>query len=320
MKIDITGLPKEQVIIALFENVYRKSELSKSVWLNIANYRYLARTAELPRQIGFDTVPDDFEIKRELITTRGDIDYIGAVAFKINFSGNEIDVSDYDLAHKTDSTPGIQTAAACITQLKEKIRILEEAQTRIAIQLGFITDVLKDFLHTELTVSCDAYETKTRVRIGNISSQDTFLIPGNIAEIFNIFFTNDCEAYLLKVEEQYLQLTETKSKEAEKLQFVTDVLKARLKVNLTLIAAPYINSTTVTINSRPHSGLTFSIPETIAQLFKTLSDSDREVYLSSIEQQYQSKKVDYARRVLSMYPQRTNHTVGTEESNGCKLM
>lgn len=114
--IDISSLEKEDVILALFVNVYLKSEASKK----LESHFYMRD------EIGIYNVPSLFEIK-ELIQKlykgnfRGyhPIDRIGCVRFNMDISTNTLDTDFYDNHHQTGIN-GIKTATEVIHKLKEE--------------------------------------------------------------------------------------------------------------------------------------------------------------------------------------------------------
>ena len=112
------------MIIALFNNVYRKSEASERTRMNIANYAYFDNS---PVPIGTDCAPKEDEVRSILHNSSGYIDYIGAVMFKISFSGDDIDACNYNKEHST-GTSEILTAESCILELRKDIESEEAAK------------------------------------------------------------------------------------------------------------------------------------------------------------------------------------------------
>lgn len=109
--IDISDLPKEKVIHALFKNVYRKSLASQKVWWNI-------KASDLKLDApGIDSPPEYEEIL-SMLSENSHIDYIGCVKININFEKNIIDASLYDLEHQTNTTANVETASQCIKELR----------------------------------------------------------------------------------------------------------------------------------------------------------------------------------------------------------
>ncbi len=109
MKIDIKGLKKEKIIVLLFNNVYRKSLAAKATENNL---NQLFETPDTSTFILTEV------IVRDLLSKNKDkIEYLGPVKFMMDFSENEIDVSEYDKIHNTGSA-NIQTAEACISTIK----------------------------------------------------------------------------------------------------------------------------------------------------------------------------------------------------------
>ena len=110
MKIDISGLKKEKIIIWLFYNVYKKSDAAK-------------KTEDSLNEL-FET-PDNSiyhlteAMVRELLSKNKDkLEYIGPVRLMVDLSQDEIDVTDYDKTHKT-GLGLIQTAEGCINGFKQ---------------------------------------------------------------------------------------------------------------------------------------------------------------------------------------------------------
>src|SRR5690349_6460319 len=89
--INIKDLPKEQVLIALFKNVYKKSAASKTAWHTIVNLYYPDPEQKAP--IGSYNPPTKYEAEDILkkAPKHKKIDYIGAVMFQMDFSADEID-------------------------------------------------------------------------------------------------------------------------------------------------------------------------------------------------------------------------------------
>ena len=133
-KIDVTGIPKERLIIALFNNVYRKSEFSEKVWMNIADHIFYGGSAA---PLGMDRAPDKYEVKK-MLTNYSYIDYIGPVEFKMDFSGALIDTKQYDEDHKTCTTLGVLTAKECIEKLKQEIFLENLVVETLKNALGII--------------------------------------------------------------------------------------------------------------------------------------------------------------------------------------
>lgn len=105
--IDIHGLRIEDVIFALFKNVYRKSKESQ------ASYSFLlSMTVD---EIGIYRMPYPEEI-REAIKDKRFIDHIGCVKFGLNITGTILDTEFYDKHHQTGAND-INTAEEVIEEL-----------------------------------------------------------------------------------------------------------------------------------------------------------------------------------------------------------
>ncbi|MCH9718050.1 MAG: hypothetical protein K0U24_05270 [Gammaproteobacteria bacterium] len=136
--INISDLPKEKVVLALFENVYRKSDVSKKTWASIVSQTQTNR-ANVP--IGTNAPPNDFEIRKMLYRAQtqdssmsplhqpGYIDCIGPVVFKMKFSAAKIDAQYYDAVHQTDATAGVLSAKVCIDNLRQKMTLEMQEQS-----------------------------------------------------------------------------------------------------------------------------------------------------------------------------------------------
>lgn len=116
--INIEGLPKELVLIALFNNVYNKSEFSCRISRNVAD---LHMFHSLKPPVNMDVTLGEFEA-RKMLSKGKYIDYIGPVMFKIDFSENTIDARQYDTDHKT-GTNHIKTAKECIDELRHSLTL-----------------------------------------------------------------------------------------------------------------------------------------------------------------------------------------------------
>ena len=141
--IDIEGLSLEEVIQALFENVYDKSEASKQM------KHLIGPSEEKPTKDSISRF-----LKNE-INWDGTVqlDYLSSVHFNININksillaqkyltnliitpasnkktSQVLDMSFYDKIHKTETTQGIMTAEACINALKIKAGIIDPGLIR----------------------------------------------------------------------------------------------------------------------------------------------------------------------------------------------
>ena len=117
--IEISGLPKDRLVLCLFKNVYDKSEFSKKVQMNIDDHVYFGGSKRPLGATGYP--PSELEVERFLDSQKGYIDYLGAVEFKMDFSKSFIETKQYDDDHKTTSTPGVRTAKECIEQLRQEV-------------------------------------------------------------------------------------------------------------------------------------------------------------------------------------------------------
>jgi hypothetical protein len=118
-KINISGLSKERVILALFKNVYGKSEEAKQTKINIMRYT--------PNEPGIYSEPHDFEIS-EMLRRNQFIDYLGCVKIFMDFSQSIIDTDLYDTRHKT-GTNGIESATAVIEKLRPRRELKDEKKS-----------------------------------------------------------------------------------------------------------------------------------------------------------------------------------------------
>lgn len=110
--IDISGLEKADVIFALFENVFLKSEESKK----LESHLYLRD------EIGIYSMPHRYEINqvvKKFIQGRNPIDRIGCVRFNMDISTTTLNTDFYDNHHQT-GTNGIKPATVIINRLKEE--------------------------------------------------------------------------------------------------------------------------------------------------------------------------------------------------------
>lgn len=118
--INIEGLPKERVVIALFKNVFKKSEASYDTWMKIADLCYFDGKAP---PVGTQITPDKMDVKEILAKQQFYIEYIGAVYFGMDFSSNTIISKSYDQIHQTHSNSNIETAKQCIQNLRKTIEL-----------------------------------------------------------------------------------------------------------------------------------------------------------------------------------------------------
>jgi len=118
-KINISTLSKEAVILALFNNVYGKSEPAKQ------RKREAMRFS--PNEPGIYSAPISFEISKILDRNKY-IDYLGCVRLHMDFSGNVIDTDHYDKLHET-GTNGVESATSVIEKLRPKRELKEEVKS-----------------------------------------------------------------------------------------------------------------------------------------------------------------------------------------------
>ena len=292
MKIDITGLSKESVIIALFENVYGKSAIAKSTWMRIADQRYFATTPLGPAPVGLDSVPSEYQVKQILAQQplQPFIDYIGPVMFKIDFSGNEIDASQYDIDHATASTPGVLTATACIDRVKENMRVLAEA----AAQLRFVTDALKERIGTPDLI-CDEFEGKTIIMTGgDYYSGPLIRLERSITQIHDRLVGPTAEAFLADIKEQYDRLIDAEKRATTQRQFVINTIKATVGAT-DLRCTESEGKTTIRIG-QGYAGPLIRLESSIAEIHGRLVGPEREAFLADIKGQYNNRLIEAERR------------------------
>lgn len=114
--INIDGLSKEDVILALFKNVYGKSEEAKQTKSNIMKFT--------PNEPGIYSEPYNFEIYKILHRNKY-IDYLGCVKFSMDFSSNIIDTNIYDEFHKPGKN-GVESAKTVIDKLRRSSELKNE--------------------------------------------------------------------------------------------------------------------------------------------------------------------------------------------------
>lgn len=125
-RINIAGLTKEEVIIALFKNVYQKSAAAKATWLKMADELY---SGSRSAPVGMDRAPDVYDVK-QMLSQSSFIDYIGPVRFQMYFNNDQIDSTIYDREHATENTAGILTAEKCIEQLKMSKGLISSSEEK----------------------------------------------------------------------------------------------------------------------------------------------------------------------------------------------
>jgi len=119
MNIDITGLPKSRVLIALFQNVYRKSAAS------LAAYHQLDSTCRANHTcpaVGVYDVPTEAQAEA-LLYVSGHIQEVGAVNLQIDLNQDALDLSAYDTLHQTQDAVNLLTGEECIAKLKETLML-----------------------------------------------------------------------------------------------------------------------------------------------------------------------------------------------------
>lgn len=127
--VNIEGLPKERVLIALFENAHKKSAASYGTYRSITDHVFF-ENSKAP--IGTDYPPTEEEARRILASSckkrKCPIDYIGTVKIDANFNGASVDFSHYDKAHKKtiNSNVQVKTAQQCIDDLRQKVALEEK--------------------------------------------------------------------------------------------------------------------------------------------------------------------------------------------------
>ncbi|MFA5960162.1 MAG: hypothetical protein WC785_06565 [Tatlockia sp.] len=129
MKVNIQGLPKPQVLMALFENAKKSQRTYYTVAIRIC------KSPEPCIIRAYQTEMDD-QFK-SMVLTEGEaqsmlsrnlyVDYHEMVAMKILFSENEIDTSEYDRLHYRADDESIKKASDVIKDLKKRLEISQSA-------------------------------------------------------------------------------------------------------------------------------------------------------------------------------------------------
>lgn len=105
-RVNIEGLPKERVLLALFKNVCGKSDFSKKHQHDL---------------LKIDSSFSEMDAHNELLANLY-INTIGSVRFDIDFSNNDfINTEKYDLYHQTKSNFEIMSAKDCIQTLRDSL-------------------------------------------------------------------------------------------------------------------------------------------------------------------------------------------------------
>jgi len=149
-KINISDLSKEVVILALFKNVYRKSEEAKQTKSTLMSLS--------PNAPGIYSEPKDFEISEKLRREKY-INYLGCVKFSMDFSGNIIDTDLYDELHKPGAN-GVESAAVVIERLRPKRELKEESKSS-APAATHLSHASSSFTATMTKISANKSADKT---------------------------------------------------------------------------------------------------------------------------------------------------------------
>lgn len=123
--VNIKDLPKEQVLLSLFNNVYKKSVASNRTFRTLADLYYFNSDTRIP--IGAYEPPTKHEAA-DILNKNPRVDYVGAVMFKIDFSTDEINTMEYDNIHQT-GTPQIKSAYDCINELRTTLELERKKRT-----------------------------------------------------------------------------------------------------------------------------------------------------------------------------------------------
>ena len=150
--INIEGLRKEDVLVALFKNVYKKSSSYDRAWMFLADSCYF----DGANPVGMDFPPTAYEARQILWSNKNKfVDYVGPVLFKIDFSCNIIDTKNYDKNHETATNPKVKTAKDCIDQLRHDFEI---AQRKEAEEKATAKDRFDQLLHNFTIVHKKEFE------------------------------------------------------------------------------------------------------------------------------------------------------------------
>ena len=290
MKINITGISKEKVIITLFENVFQKSESANKSQTSLFDRAFMFES------IGFDSVPKEKDITKELAKRRdGAVDYIGCVKFQIRFSDDsEIDVSAYDTEHQTSTTPGVLTAAACIEALREKERkrIAEaeadalaavEAAARAKAQRQFVVETVQAATGATKMV-CYELSHSTNLTSGLGESRIEMTVAGSASELYEKLTGPEREIHLTGIKAQYDQLHEANLKAAANQRVVTEAFTEVLGTADLMFIASFGN-TSVRIGAG-FTAKSILVPHTMPQIYEMVTGPESATYLAGIKAQY----------------------------------
>jgi hypothetical protein len=310
MRISIAGIPKEHILIALFNNVNNKSKESRKTRNNIADGEILYNE-KVP--VGTFSQPTEQEIRTILAERRGYVDFIGAVEFRIDFSDDEIDVTFYDEHHNTGSK-SIMTAAVCVANAKlayeaseQKLKASNTVTTALEEHFGvedinlielipydnpkLLLKMLKEHLSEEhLRLVEHGPRNVTILSIPTNQYAIKFAIPGTLCDIAKLLASPERLSFLDAAKRQYEALFAKNKREAATLESVANVLKEHLGIeHLILFNYEACTYTAVSIEMNYYR-IQFSLPGKIFFIKDILSSSDRIAYLDHVKKQYEGEK------------------------------
>lgn len=114
----IGDLPKGKLVVALYQNVFRKSEASIQQFLTLSKRCH--NQGSVP-EVGVFNVDED-EAQIVLHKQNHWIGNLGSVFMNIDFSGLEIDTQQYDAHHQTSDTLGVLPAADCVKLFRQTLQ------------------------------------------------------------------------------------------------------------------------------------------------------------------------------------------------------
>jgi len=156
MKIDISGIPKEALILVLAEKNSGNNNFIKCGWIHQLMWQYREKGRSLGRLTELEWEQNKKLILEELTNSWDEIvDRIGEDLFKIDSSTNQIDIADND-----------QQTLMCIDHIKLQFRLIDNHPP-------FETKTLKE----KVLCWCFFYDKDTNVSKGITYPEGEFVMP-----------------------------------------------------------------------------------------------------------------------------------------------
>ncbi|KTD53829.1 hypothetical protein Lsan_3493 [Legionella santicrucis] len=131
MKVNIQGLPKHQVLIALYENAKNSQWTYNTMAIKICNSHEPCITRYYQTEINdaFMSMVLTEEEAQTNLSANLYVDYIGFIAIKISFTEDLIDVSNYDKLHHNFD----KSNRAYVEPVKEASDVINDLRKRLGI-------------------------------------------------------------------------------------------------------------------------------------------------------------------------------------------